>query len=109
MEKLLKNNQRFSCIGVTNGKDLIDEFKKNTNYNAIIIDIKLPLMNGIECLKEIRKINKNVPVIAVTAFLENDDERKFLKHGFTAFIPKPFKLKDFYQKVTGILKLHPTI
>jgi CheY-like chemotaxis protein len=55
------------------------------------MDVALPGMNGIEALKEIRKINsiKGIPVIAVSASAMKGDKENFIAFGFDGYIPKP--------------------
>jgi CheY-like chemotaxis protein len=57
--------------------------------DIILMDIKMPKMNGYEAAEEIRKENKFVPIIAVTAFAFGDDEQKVKEFGFTDYIAKP--------------------
>jgi len=75
-------------------KRLVLNFLKN-EYEAILMDIQMPIMNGIEATIEIRKIeSKNnwqrIKIIAVTAFAMPGDEEKFKEAGLDLYISKPY-------------------
>lgn len=72
----------------TNGKDAIDIFKNN-KIDLVLLDIQLPGISGIEILKEIKKINKNIPIIAETAYALTGDKEKYISLGFDDYIAKP--------------------
>jgi len=98
---LQKSLKLEKCKGFHNGKALLDEFKNDKDYDLIILDIEMPVMCGLDCLIEIRKIDINIPVMALTAGLVND-RKKFLSLGFNEYITKPFAvtyLLDAIQKL----------
>lgn len=72
----------------TNGQECLDLCKTN-KYDIILMDIMMPLMNGIETLKRIRIDDKKVPVIALTADAVEGMEEKYLKEGFNDYLSKP--------------------
>lgn len=72
----------------TSGQECLDLCKTN-KYDIILMDIMMPLMNGIETLKRIRINDKKVPVIALTADAVEGMEEKYLKEGFNDYLSKP--------------------
>jgi len=70
-----------------NGKIAVDLCSKNS-YDIIFMDIKMPEMDGFEATKEIRKNNKNVVIIAQTAYAYKREE--CISVGFSDYISKPF-------------------
>ena len=94
--------------GVTNeileavdGKDGLNVLQKNhKDICLILLDWNMPIMNGIESLKEIRKFNKNIPVIALTAADIEEVKNDFSSIGFNDIVTKPFDNFEFYQKIT---------
>ncbi len=60
---------------------------------VVLMDIKMPLKSGIDALKEIRKFNKKVPIIAVTAFATPAEKKEILQYGFDGYVGKPV-IKD---------------
>ena len=72
----------------TSGQECLNLCKTN-KYDIILMDIMMPLMNGIETLKRIRIDDKKVPVIALTADAVEGMEEKYLKEGFNDYLSKP--------------------
>ena len=75
------------------GKDGIDKVK-NEQPDIVILDIKLPDMNGIEVLKEIKTANEQLVVIMITAFSMMDTTIEAMKYGAFDYIHKPIKIKE---------------
>ncbi|MFA8301030.1 MAG: response regulator [Hyphomicrobiales bacterium] len=88
-----------------NGKDALKLVQKN-KYGIILMDIQMPIMDGIEATIEIRKyedLNKLIPtpIFAVTAYTEENDTERFLDIGINDCIRKPFnyqQLIEFIEK-----------
>ena len=93
------HSEEYEYKGFCNGQDLFDEYKSNPPYDVILLDIEMPVMNGIKCLEEIRKINQNIPVIAITAFAMSSDREKYISLGFTDYLSKPLKIKTFFDLI----------
>jgi two-component system cell cycle response regulator DivK len=81
------------------------ELIKNGNPDLIILDIRLPKMNGMRICKELRKIERfqTVPIIAVTAYAMKGDEERILKAGFDEYIEKPIRVKKFKETINRYL------
>ena len=74
-----------------NGQDAINKLNEADHLDLILMDIKMPEMSGIEAMKEIRKFNKKIPIIAQSAFFMNGNEDLINENGFTDYIMKPIK------------------
>ncbi len=91
---------------VINGEEAVQAMKKK-NYDVVLMDVQMPVMNGIEATIAIRKLaapNKDVPIIALTASTLRADIDKCIKSGMTSYVPKPFKawqLINTLAEVTG--------
>lgn len=105
IEKAINKLKDYNAVGFDNGKDLLEEFKNNGNYDIIILDINMPLLDGISTLKEIRKINKVIPVIALTAYGEHGKVNKYLEMGFSDYLNKPVKLEIIRSTIKRYLPL----
>lgn len=93
----------FDVLTATNGKEAISLVKKKTP-DAIILDIMMPVMDGIETLRRIRRFDKQLPVLMLTAY---GDEEKFAKTknlGISSFIHKGSKFADASELVRIALK-----
>ena len=73
-------------------------FSKNPAINIILMDIKMPIMDGFEAMQLIKVKNPDIPIIAVTAFAMMEDKEKALRAGFDNYISKPIK-KDILMKI----------
>jgi PAS domain S-box-containing protein len=83
------------------GKQAVQMFKENPNIDLVLMDIKLPKMNGFEATKRIKEINPNIPIIAQTAYAMLGDKEKALEAGCNDYISKPIieeKLIDLLEK-----------
>ena len=83
-----------------NGKEAFEKFKENKNIDLILMDMRMPLMSGFDTVKKIRKINKEIPIIAQTAFVGTDEKELILDTGCNDYIAKPID-KDLLIKVVG--------
>ena len=100
LEILLNSfDDKLTIIHAKNGKDAVDIYKKNENINLILMDIRMPIMNGIDATKKIRELNQFVPIVAQTAFTTNEDKEEAMAAGCNDFISKPIK-KEVLRKIT---------
>jgi len=79
---------------------------KEHNPQLILMDINMPIMDGYEATKEIRKFSTKVPIIAVTAFAYASDEQKVMENGFDAYMAKPINANQLRRQITTILSKH---
>lgn len=80
-----------STIIADNGIDAIDIIKNNPNIDLILMDIKMPKMDGFEATRRIREFDNNVIIIAQTAFAYDTDKENAIESGCNGFISKPIK------------------
>lgn len=81
-------------------------FHGQKEYDAILMDIHMPLMDGIEATKRIRKIekeSKHTPIIALTAYALKGDREKFLSLGMDEYIPKPVMMEELYVALNQVV------
>jgi len=104
-------NNYFSNIDTAvDGLDGLEKFKLN-NYHIIFTDLNMPRMDGIAMIKEIRKIDLQIPIIVLSA---HDDKEYFLetiKSGIDGYILKPYDFYQIQETITNIvlkLDLYPT-
>jgi putative two-component system response regulator len=100
IQTLLKKNPKVTeIIEAENGSDALDKMKKDPSINLILLDIMMPVVDGIEFLKIFRSDmnNTNIPVIV----LSTDDTRKteVYDNGANDFLRKPVMQDNLYQKI----------
>lgn len=81
-----------------NGLIGLEKVKKN-KYDAILMDIRMPVMDGLTAAREIRKFDLSTPIIAVSANASEDDVQISLKNGMNAHISKPIKKTELYSNL----------
>jgi len=84
----------YKYIHAANGAEAVDECKRNPDINIILMDIKMPVMNGIVATRLIREFKSDLPIIATTAYAETGDEHRLIEAGFNEYLPKPINLKQ---------------
>lgn len=76
-----------------NGEEMVDLFKLDGRYaSAILMDIKMPKMNGLEATKIIRETDKNIPIIMQTAYAFSSDKENAMQAGASEVLVKPITL-----------------
>ncbi|HYX08040.1 MAG TPA: PAS domain S-box protein [Bacteroidales bacterium] len=103
LEEVLKET-RIKLLHAANGREAIDICKKHQQIDLILMDIKMPLLNGIEATREIKSFRPEIPVIAVTAYALDGDKEKILEAGCTDYLSKPVKKADLIEKLKQYLR-----
>lgn len=86
------------------GEEALDIVGKNT-INIVILDMKLPKMNGVEILKRIRQIDMNIKVIMMTAYGEIGNVNKAKEYGIIELLCKPFDINYLKAIVKNIIEI----
>lgn len=86
------------------GKEAVEMAKKNV-YDCIILDIMMPIMDGIEAVKEIRKMNIKTPIILLTAKDFVDDKVIGLDAGANDYLTKPFEQKELLARIRALTRI----
>ena len=84
---------------VDNGKSGYERYKSSRSYSVILMDIQLPDMSGIQVTEKIREIDKNIPIIAQTAYAIGEDKDKCLQAGCNDYLAKPIDAKTLLNVV----------
>jgi signal transduction histidine kinase len=82
----------------TNGADAVEHFK-NKDFDLILMDLEMPVMDGHEALSEIRRLDERIPVLAFTAALYDNMETDLKGKGFSDFVLKPFNPGELLNKM----------
>ena len=93
----------FNCSWKTNGELGYREFVKN-QYDIVILDVMMPIKDGFSTAKDIRGIDKKVPIIFLTAKSMKEDTLKGFEIGADDYITKPFNMEELTARISAILK-----
>ena len=96
-----KNN--YSADAVHNGADALT-YLDGGNYDVVVLDIMMPVMDGITALKKLRESGNSVPVLMLTAKSEIDDKVSGLDSGANYYLTKPFNTKELLAAIRAITR-----
>ena len=92
---------KISTCRAKNGLEAVEIVKTNENISLILMDIKLPVMGGMEATREIKKIKPEIPVIAQSAYATQADIQLSLEAGCDDYITKPIDIKLLLNKISS--------
>lgn len=98
LEALLKRTNA-TLIWADTGKSAIEAVQKNSNIDVILMDIKMPEMNGYEATQVIKKTHPEIPIIAQTAYALAGEKEKILEAGCNDYLSKPIMGKVLLEKI----------
>jgi len=98
---LLVDLLKINCtiIHAKNGKEAIEICKNNPVIDLILMDLKMPVMNGFEASKEIKKRYPTIPIIAQTAYSTKAEKQRAIESGCSDFISKPISKESLYKVI----------
>ncbi|MAZ28841.1 MAG: hybrid sensor histidine kinase/response regulator [Cytophagaceae bacterium] len=100
--KILEKN-KMTCDVADDGEIALEKIKNET-YDLVLMDIHMPGISGTEATKEVRKYNKELPILALTAVTIDENIDDFYLAGFSDVIPKPYKVEEFFSKIYNSLQ-----
>jgi len=87
-----------------NGLEAVELCRSINKIDLVLMDLKMPEMDGYEATRQIRKFNLKIPIIIQTAFIRDEELLKSEDIGSNEYITKPIDIKEFFDKVDGYLK-----
>jgi PAS domain S-box-containing protein len=102
--KALLRKHAENIIIAHNGQEAIDQLKNNPQIDMILMDMKMPILNGYETTLQIRQFNSDVKIIAQSAFTFDGDREKALHAGCDDYISKPIRKEDLIIMIEKHLK-----
>ncbi|MBS4059295.1 MAG: PAS domain S-box protein [Bacteroidetes bacterium] len=100
--QMMLQKQGYEVITCSNGLEAVELFHQNSEIVLLLLDIKMPGLDGFKTLEQIRAIAPDIPAIAVTAHALTGDAFRITKAGFDDYIAKPFTKRD----VLSIIEQH---
>lgn len=93
----------YQVIHVTNGQEAVEQCRKNHAIDLVLMDLKMPLMGGLEATRIIRHEKPNLKIIALTAYAQKEDREKALLAGCNDYIAKPMRNQDLLDMIKAHL------
>ena len=105
LEQVLKNDN-FKILHARNGVQAVQLLKEHPEINIVLMDLKMPLMNGIDVINEIKKKGTKIPIIVQSAYASDLDVQKALDAGCNDYIIKPIKKDLLLKKIAQAISEH---
>jgi len=102
--RLLLKRSRIELVWVENGQDAVDKVEGGENFDLVLLDINLPLMNGYDVARNLKRMSPNLPIIAQTAYALEGDREKAILAGCDDYVPKPIVISTLLRKMNLYLK-----
>lgn len=94
--------KEFNILHARNGREAVELYRDH-HPDLILMDLKMPEMDGYEATRQIRTVDTGIPIIAVTAFAFAEDEHRVEESGFNAYVPKPIKPVELLKTISKFL------
>jgi len=96
------SNENYKLMRAKNGREAVEMVRKNNDISLVLMDLKMPEMDGLEATEKIREFNTDISIIAQTAYALEGDKAKALNAGCNGYISKPIHRQEL---IAGIEKL----
>ena len=101
--KNLFSGEKFEVVRAHNGKEAVESFQRHTDTDVVLMDLKMPIMNGLEATRRIRALDNQIPIIAQTAYVSDQDREKAKEAGCNETVSKPIKKELLMSALTRSL------
>jgi DNA-binding response OmpR family regulator len=104
MIKIRLEANNYKVITASNRKEALDKVRRD-KHDAVLLDILMPKLDGLQTLKIMRKENRNLPIFLITAFSDKERFKLAKKLAASGFIFKTNDLKKEIENITGVLRV----
>lgn len=94
---IILRNSKATILSAYDGMDAVNIVKTNPQIDLILMDLKMPLLDGFDATRQIKKIRPNIPVIAQSAYALYGDKEKAFNAGCDDYITKPIKKEILFE------------
>lgn len=101
--KTLLELEKLTILVASNGKEAVESVKNHPEIMLVLIDMKMPVMNGFEATQQIKLLRPDLPVIAQTAYAFAKDQEEALQAGCDEYISKPIKRPVLMEKIRKLI------
>ncbi|WP_281648752.1 PAS domain S-box protein [Parendozoicomonas sp. Alg238-R29] len=100
----LLDDAGFETLEAVNGLDALNSIQAN-QPELVLMDIRMPVMNGSDAVRQLRRNGNPVPVIAVTASVDPIQQQRFESTGFNGYVGKPFRIDDLFLQIERVINI----
>lgn len=105
--KVLLNMIGCDFLYAANGLEAVELCQQNPQISLVLMDIKMPVMNGLEATSRIHEFRPELPIVATTAFAQTGDEHRFLAAGCNGYMAKPISKENLLNMIGKFSKFKP--
>ena len=106
--KFWLESKGYSIVTAGDGEAAIDLVKKE-ELNIILIDLRMPKMDGVETIKRIRGFNKNIPIIVISAYVDDPRAAETMKYGISGIFCKHKDFQEGLSLLESALRVHKNL
>jgi signal transduction histidine kinase/DNA-binding response OmpR family regulator len=85
----------------SNGQEAVNAVKARPNIQLVLMDGRMPVMNGLEATRQIKRLRPEIPIIALSALANDMDIQEALNAGCVAYVTKPVDIRDLFEKISS--------
>ena len=104
LQAMLRRHE-FEVLTVENGAEAVERIESGLRPNIILMDIKMPVMDGYEATSKVKQIAPEIPVIAQTAYVMADDMQSAMSSDFDDYVSKPISAEDLVSKALHLVRV----
>lgn len=97
LSMVMRKSFNAKVMHALNGLEAIKMVKSNPDIDVVLMDLKMPVMDGFEATAQIKKLQPDLPVIAITAFAMSGDEHRAMEIGCDFYIAKPVSRRELHK------------
>jgi PAS domain S-box-containing protein len=105
LNALITKETGAKVLHASNGREAIEFYKANRDIKLILMDIKMPVIDGFEATRQIKLINPDVRIIAITAYAMSGDEERIIAAGCDGYLSKPINKKNLIDKMAEYINI----
>ena len=105
LDLVLTKKTNVNIIWAINGQMAVDFCKLYDHIDLILMDVQLPIIDGVEAIRQIKSFKPHIPIIVQTANAFNDEWENCFEAGCDEYINKPVNLPDLFQRIENLMCL----
>ena len=96
-------NTQAKLLFAKNGRETVEKCRLDSSIDLVLMDIQMPVLNGLDATREIRNFNQLIPIIAVTAYAFPSDKQCCIDVGCNDFLSKPIDSEELFRMIKTYL------
>ncbi len=103
IELVLSRRTNINIIWAINGQQAVEYCRLNQHIDVVLMDLQLPVFDGLEAIRQIRTFNPHIPIIVQTANAMNDEYDKCIEAGSDGYVTKPINLTVLFSLMDSMM------